>query len=97
MSSTCLIILLYLLISICILFHISQRITRQLAYYNTMPWTFNTPDQAPNDGPQLTAVAIALTTSSFMVLSLRVYVRGWILKALEAGTMSTDMLLYLLG
>jgi hypothetical protein len=51
-----------------------------------MGWAYNTPDDAANDGSHITAVAIVFTTVSFLVLSLRVYVRGCMIKATGAGT-----------
>ncbi|KAH7064257.1 hypothetical protein BKA63DRAFT_169377 [Paraphoma chrysanthemicola] len=49
-----------------------------------MGWAHNTPEGVANDGPKLTAVAIALTTASLCVLLLRLYVRVWMIKALGA-------------
>jgi hypothetical protein len=51
-----------------------------------MGWTYNTPDDAANDGPHVTAVAIIFTALSLSILSLRFYVRGWMIKAIGAGT-----------
>jgi hypothetical protein len=51
-----------------------------------MGWTYNTPDDVPNDGPQITAIAIVFTAVSFLVLTLRFYVRGCMIKAIGAGT-----------
>jgi hypothetical protein len=51
-----------------------------------MGWTYNTPDDAENDGPQITAIAIVFTAVSLLVLSLRFYVRGYMIKAIGAGT-----------
>ncbi|KAF2832354.1 hypothetical protein CC86DRAFT_243433, partial [Ophiobolus disseminans] len=48
-----------------------------------MGWTYNTPDGVANDGPMLTAIAIAFTALSLVLVSLRFYVRGRLLKALE--------------
>jgi hypothetical protein len=50
-----------------------------------MGWTYNTPDDVPNEGPQITAVAIALTAMSLVVLLLRFYVRVCMIKAIGAG------------
>lgn len=50
-----------------------------------MGWTYNTPDGVANDGPRITAVAIVLTTVSLSSLLLRLYVRGYMLKAVGAG------------
>lgn len=51
-----------------------------------MGWTFNTvnPD-APTYGPTITAVGIAFTTVSLIVVCLRMYVRGCMIKALGVG------------
>ncbi|RYO55343.1 hypothetical protein AA0113_g9048 [Alternaria arborescens] len=49
-----------------------------------MGWTYNTPDDAANDGPHITAVAIIFTALSLSILSLRFYVRGWMIKAIGA-------------
>ncbi|KAF2032100.1 hypothetical protein EK21DRAFT_87481 [Setomelanomma holmii] len=49
-----------------------------------MGWAYHTADNAANDGPQLAAVAIALTSVSLGILSLRMYVRGWMIKAVGA-------------
>jgi len=51
-----------------------------------MAWAYDTSDQAVNVGPQITAVAIIFTTLSLLVFSLRLYVRGWMIKAIGAGT-----------
>jgi hypothetical protein len=51
-----------------------------------MGWTYNTIDGVANDGPQITAVAIALTSASLGALLLRLYVRVWMIKAIGAGT-----------
>jgi hypothetical protein len=50
-----------------------------------MGWTFNTPDNTPSDGPQITAIAIVFTSLSFIALALRLYVRVWLVKAVGAG------------
>ncbi|KAG9196427.1 hypothetical protein G6011_01548 [Alternaria panax] len=47
-----------------------------------MGWTYNTPDDVANDGPHISAVAIVFTAVSFLVLSLRFYVRGYMIKAI---------------
>lgn len=51
-----------------------------------MGWTYNTPDGVANDGPQISAVAIVFTSVSLLVLLLRFYVRGCMVKAIGAGT-----------
>ena len=51
-----------------------------------MGWTYNTADDVPNDGPQIAAVAIALTAMSSVILLLRFYVRVCMIKAVGAGT-----------
>jgi len=50
-----------------------------------MAWTYNTPEGIPNDGPKLTAIATVFTTLSFMILLLRFYVRGMMIKAIGSG------------
>lgn len=50
-----------------------------------MGWTYNTPDDIPNDGPQISAVAIVFTVASLTVLLLRFYVRAYMIKAVGAG------------
>ena len=50
-----------------------------------MGWTYNTPDDIANEGPQITAIAIIFTAVSLLVLTLRFYVRGCITKAIGAG------------
>jgi hypothetical protein len=59
-----------------------------------MGWTYNTADSVANDGPQITAVAIALTSASLSFLLLRLYVRVWMIKAIGAGTYD-DLLAFL--
>jgi hypothetical protein len=51
-----------------------------------MSWTYNTADDVANEGPHITAIAIAFTTVSLLILSLRFYVRGCMTKAIGAGT-----------
>lgn len=50
-----------------------------------MGWTYNTenPDAVTN-APTIAAVGITFTTVSFFVVALRVYVRGWMIKAVGA-------------
>ncbi len=51
-----------------------------------MGWTYNTTDpDAPTIGPMITGVAIALTVISFLTVCLRVYVRGFLIKAFGIG------------
>ncbi len=51
-----------------------------------MGWTYNTADpDAPTIGPMITGVAIALTVISFLTVCLRVYVRGFLIKAFGVG------------
>ncbi|KAH7021449.1 uncharacterized protein B0I36DRAFT_377295 [Microdochium trichocladiopsis] len=47
-----------------------------------MSWTYNTPEGTPNDGPKLTAIATVFTVLSFLILVLRFYVRGVMIKAI---------------
>ncbi|KAF1925975.1 uncharacterized protein M421DRAFT_68548 [Didymella exigua CBS 183.55] len=49
-----------------------------------MGWTYNTSDNVPNDGPQITTVAIVFTATSLAMLLLRFYVRGYMIKAVGA-------------
>lgn len=51
-----------------------------------MGWTYNTvnPD-AETTAPTIAAVGITLTSLSFLVVALRVYVRTFIVKAFGAG------------
>jgi hypothetical protein len=51
-----------------------------------MGWTYNAADNVANDGPRITAVAVALTAASLSVLSIRLYVRIWMIKAMGIGT-----------
>lgn len=51
-----------------------------------MAWAYNVSDQAVDFGPQLSVIATTFTTLSLLVLSLRFYVRGWMIKAIGAGT-----------
>ncbi|EFQ93535.1 hypothetical protein PTT_09115 [Pyrenophora teres f. teres 0-1] len=49
-----------------------------------MAWAYNTSDHAVNIGLQITAVAMVFTALSLLALSLRFYVRGWMIKATGA-------------
>ncbi|KAL7771521.1 hypothetical protein CFE70_001467 [Pyrenophora teres f. teres 0-1] len=51
-----------------------------------MAWAYNTSDHAVNIGLQITAVAMVFTALSLLALSLRFYVRGWMIKATGAET-----------
>lgn len=51
-----------------------------------MGWAYNTPDDLETDGPHIAALAIILTVASLLILSLRLYVRGWMIKTIGAGT-----------
>ena len=57
-----------------------------------MGWTYNTlnPD-AKTSAPVIAAVGITFTTLSFMVVALRMYVRGWMIKAIGIGETSTAL------
>ncbi|KAI1075951.1 hypothetical protein F5B20DRAFT_557654 [Whalleya microplaca] len=46
-----------------------------------MSWTYNTPESTRTEGPQITAIASTFTGASFILICLRVYVRGWLVKA----------------
>ncbi len=49
-------------------------------------WVFNTGDNDPKStGLEITIIAIVLTTLSFLCLSLRLYVRFFMVKATGAG------------
>jgi hypothetical protein len=52
---------------------------------SAMGWTYNTADDVENRGPQITAVAIVLTSASLGISLLRLYVRVWMIKAIGAG------------
>lgn len=58
----------------------------------TMGWTYNTvnPD-AKTSAPIIAAVGITFTTVSFVVVALRMYVRGWMIKAIGIGETSTAL------
>ncbi|KAH8654953.1 hypothetical protein BGZ60DRAFT_568081 [Tricladium varicosporioides] len=48
-----------------------------------MGWTYNTTDpNAATNAPTIAAIGITFTTVSLLVVCLRIYVRGWIVKAL---------------
>ncbi|EMD92617.1 hypothetical protein COCC4DRAFT_58170 [Bipolaris maydis ATCC 48331] len=49
-----------------------------------MGWAYNTPESAVNSGSHITIVAIVFTVASLLVLSLRFYVRGWMIKTIGA-------------
>lgn len=49
-----------------------------------MGWTYNTANNAPNSGIQITVTAVALTSASLSFLLLRFYVRGILIKAIGA-------------
>ncbi|KAK7961133.1 hypothetical protein PG988_012347 [Apiospora saccharicola] len=49
-----------------------------------MAWAWNTPENVPNDGPKITAIAIAFTTVSLLLVVLRAYVRFFLVKAVGA-------------
>ncbi|KAF5005357.1 hypothetical protein FDECE_8169 [Fusarium decemcellulare] len=44
-------------------------------------WTFNTLKDAPTDGPEISALGIVFTAVALIVVILRVYVRGFMVKA----------------
>ena len=50
-----------------------------------MGWTYNTRDDTPSDGIQITAIAIVFTSLALVALILRLYVRAWLVKAVGAG------------
>ncbi|KAK8108478.1 hypothetical protein PG984_014279 [Apiospora sp. TS-2023a] len=49
-----------------------------------MAWAWNTLDDVPSDGPKITAIAIAFTTVSLLLVVLRAYVRFFLVKAVGA-------------
>lgn len=48
-------------------------------------WTYNAPDGAPTSGPQISSLAIVFTAVALLVVLMRVYVRGFMVKAFGAG------------
>ena len=62
-----------------------QSIDVQNVYFVKMGWAYNTPESAVNNGSHITSVAIVFTAASLLVLSLRFYVRGWMIKTIGAG------------
>ncbi|KAI0380481.1 hypothetical protein F5Y04DRAFT_99050 [Hypomontagnella monticulosa] len=46
-----------------------------------MGWTYNTPKGTPTEGPEIVAIAVVFTAFSLILICLRTYVRGWIVKA----------------
>ncbi|OHW96260.1 integral membrane protein [Colletotrichum incanum] len=44
-------------------------------------WTYNTPDDTPNNGPQIAAVCTAFTAVALFLVCLRLYVRTTLVKA----------------
>ena len=58
----------------------------RIVHSATMGWTYNTADNVPTEGPHIAAIAIIFTIASFVVLSLRLYVRGWMIKTIGPGT-----------
>ncbi|KAF5021890.1 hypothetical protein F66182_6081 [Fusarium sp. NRRL 66182] len=45
-------------------------------------WTYNTSGDPPTDGPQITSIGVIFTAIALVLVTLRVYVRGFMLKAL---------------
>lgn len=51
-----------------------------------MGWTYNTLNpHAETDASTIAAVGIVFTTASFIIICLRMYVRGFMIKAIGAG------------
>jgi hypothetical protein len=48
-------------------------------------WTYNAPEDAPTSGPQISSLAIVFTAVALLVVIMRVYVRGFMVKAFGAG------------
>lgn len=46
-----------------------------------MGWVFHAAEHAPTDGPEITAIAIAMTALALTTVLLRIYVRFGIIKA----------------
>jgi hypothetical protein len=51
-----------------------------------MAWAYNTRDGTPNHGPMIASIALGMTAMSLVALSLRIYVRTRIAKAVGLGT-----------
>ncbi|KAI1047851.1 hypothetical protein LB505_012265 [Fusarium chuoi] len=49
-------------------------------------WTYNAPSGSPTDGPQITSIAVVFTAVALLTVLLRVYVRGFMLKSVGAGS-----------
>ncbi|KAJ4207570.1 hypothetical protein NW759_013971 [Fusarium solani] len=47
-------------------------------------WTYNAPEDAPTSGPQISSLAIVFTAVALLVVIMRVYVRGFMVKAFGA-------------
>ncbi|KAJ4318376.1 hypothetical protein N0V84_006885 [Fusarium piperis] len=47
-------------------------------------WTYNAPEDAPTSGPQISSLAIVFTAIALLVVIMRVYVRGFMVKAFGA-------------
>lgn len=60
-----------------------------------MGWTYNVPGDPPTTGPQITSLAIVFTAVALLTVSLRVYVRGFMLKAFGVGTEHGDLFILL--
>jgi hypothetical protein len=50
-----------------------------------MGWTYNANEGAETNGPTLTAVGSTFTVLSFLIVVLRMYVRGFLVRAIGAG------------
>ncbi|KAK8007805.1 hypothetical protein PG989_001795 [Apiospora arundinis] len=55
-----------------------------------MAWTWNVDDESPDNGPNLTAMAVVLSTASLLSVLSRAYVRFYLLKAVGAGKDDPD-------
>lgn len=53
------------------------------------------PGDPPTTGPQITSLAIVFTAVALLTVSLRVYVRGFMLKAFGVGTEHGDLFILL--
>lgn len=60
-------------------------------HLSNMGWTYNTvnPD-APTNAPTIVAVGVTFTVLAFIVVSLRMYVRKFMVNAVSFGTSATS-------
>ncbi|KAK7991069.1 hypothetical protein PG990_015349 [Apiospora arundinis] len=60
-----------------------------------MAWTWNVNDESPDNGANLTAMAVVFSTASLLSVLSRAYVRFYLLNAVGAGK-TTQKQIYLL-